>query len=750
MATFYFYLNEKLEQQGPFNSAEIRQLIRDGVIVPTTHFRTDKMDRWIHAYNIKDAFPGYDPTQPTKPPAVPKRWGYRATMDLVRNPVLIIAILVFGIAVPLQLFRSFMQSHPSVPIQIAAPDIRGKSITELSLEETEVRIREILESDLELAHMIEENPGLLVAIREDLSLLERIYEARIAWSDKQKAEAGEDPEVRVVARHNPSNTNASNRVAIRWDSPLGELYQGIMGPTKALKPRAISLTDLGLPDGRFYLGPSDKLLLSPFGPEYYYLNKGKLYALPAVSIEMGPFDKDTSSAKYIPIGAVNDYSQISTNFQWTASAVRHRAGRSDCRIFYADLQRWSRIGQYNSAEPVRRGAELGPFDVYESDIQGREYGGSMGPLPIESDFQLFGDADFVLYMKAEFPPLALHDVNQGLTSRAARIVVCERIGDSNSQLRLYDAISGKPIGDPCPVGPLYNSNSKERAPPLRSLAFSYDGNLIVGLKYDGTLALFRAKGISPMSTISDICMRSDFDSMGSIMDSIGLFGPTVRMAVHPHRDLFLAYDDGDLAIVDLIQAKVIKRIRVPGMVRAYSWANSGRSIVAASTTGQVFRWSASTYELQSQVLLAGYGPWVVASNFSYDGAKLTAVFSQTVVGGKVLSQFPPVRYLFVWDLETPHEVVEMTDNHIRGHLKTPVHGLGSTYSGEFVAIHHYNSECCLAVALLKDSKLYSIPLSYIETGIEQILLLDSLVERPREFSFPLYPLKMGPEEFNLN
>jgi len=269
--------------------------------------------------------------------------------------------------------------------------------------------------------------------------------------------------------------------------------------------------------------------------------------------------------------------------------------------------------------------------------------------------------------------------------------------------------------------------------------------MIAGLKQDGTLDLFRTNGLSHISTISDICTKSD--GRPHMVEIIG--GSTLRMAVHPHRDLFLAYDDGDLAIVDLIEGKVIQRIRVPGVARAYSWSKSGLSIVAASTTGQVFRWSASTYELESQVLLAGYGPWTTSSNFSYDGSKLTAVFCEKVFGGA--GELPPVQYLLVWDLEVPNNLSQMTDNHIRGHLKAPVHGLGSTYSGEFIAIHHYaRNKSPLAVSLLKEGSVHTIPLAYIETGIEQIILLDSLVERPTEFFFPLYPGGSGSEDFSAN
>jgi hypothetical protein len=80
-----FYIRIAGEEQGPVGAAELRQLVRSGVLTRSDHVRESESTQWLPATKIRGAWPEDQTFSPASPP-VPSPAADRAEVDHAFDP----------------------------------------------------------------------------------------------------------------------------------------------------------------------------------------------------------------------------------------------------------------------------------------------------------------------------------------------------------------------------------------------------------------------------------------------------------------------------------------------------------------------------------------------------------------------------------------------------------------------------------------------------------------------------------------
>lgn len=211
MQLLLYYLDERNEQHGPYNSRQVASLWHSREIGPNTLVRTDRMNEWVPITTLEDYVPGFyvegDPSS-----IQPKRiqhWGYRVFKHCLKNAFLYLIGLAMAIGILRQIYTDLALDWIFPANKLPTPAME---------------IKEGFDPD---NYRSSEN-------------LPQVYHGEVT---------ARPPMITLV--QNPG------RERFRPSSLEGQINRALLGQPKCIKPSKIVPLPANLPFGRFYLQAYD-------------------------------------------------------------------------------------------------------------------------------------------------------------------------------------------------------------------------------------------------------------------------------------------------------------------------------------------------------------------------------------------------------------------------------------------------------------------------------------------------------------
>lgn len=487
MPLLFYYLDEDDNQRGPLTADEVRELIRAGVIGPLTRFRSERMDRWGYAFNIKGMFPDYDPHQPKKPAARPRRWGYRAAVGLLKNPVAIFAIVV-ACGMLVQAYRSL-----AVP-WLFPPNVMPSPIASAEDEEALNRGRV--------------SPGPSPGGAEDATGGGNLFGG--APSDTE----GSGPSGNLFAGGEPAEprrVTARKRAVPDGNSLPGEVHRGLMGELWCLKPDRMFPLPAEFPDGKFYFRThDDSVVFSASDPEVDL--SPNPYHLSAVMLR-----QFSDSEVDYPVCNLTGYGQ-------TNSQLSTFVGPLDGMLVAGSTFDWRKLAPVDLRLNIERKTGLRIVDR----------SGPLGRFPMIASAGEYNDQQI-----ACADVFCSHPTGDELVDFATSVI----------RLRVFSWPGGRLLAkqESLPLN-LQIKMDKHAASVIQQLAFSPDGEYLATLNSLGRIVVYQASSLKRLFAVEGVTMAGPFIKGGR---SQQLAFSSHRLSFAPYDDVLLATDRGRLTLIDV-------------------------------------------------------------------------------------------------------------------------------------------------------------------------------------------------------
>lgn len=498
MAQLYYYLDDDEKQHGPFGAADIRKLIKIGAIGPMTHFRTDKMNCWVYAFNIKGMFPEFNPHEPTAPAAREKPWGYRALVGLVRNPVRIFGIILV-VGMVLQAYRSLAVPWLFPPNQQAAPKIdRGELFTRLGGGAT----------------------------------------SRSSSAASHSTDGGNDPSASKPT--NAKQPQGSQRKIPDGNSPAGEIHRGIMGDQWCIKPDRMFTLPESLPEGRFFFEQYNSKVIFAATDGKETLNRS---VWPLASSKQSDFANSYDPEFYL--GHIKSYAQADRFFSGFVAPVENA-------VLFGRVDDWKKLSAAKRRLNFTINSNLGIVTknrAYPINFVTLAMTGEPGRYRIAiSDWDYASPAE---KRSAEQNPDALAVVaahrlrlltwpgGQPLADKTGHSVGFATLGKEDESLR----------------------GALEGVAPYKQLAFSPQGDYLAGMAVNGQVDIYSGKTLDYLFTVEGVHMGGPYIENSSADQFVAhrlCFSPdSHRLLLHDRGSLALC----DLRTEQVVRIRLPGRIQ---------------------------------------------------------------------------------------------------------------------------------------------------------------------------------------------
>ncbi len=670
MGQLFYYRNKDDQQRGPFTPKQMRELIRIGEILPLTGVRTDRMKRWVHAFNLKNAFPDYVPPQ-EQPSPPKKRWGTRYAIHLLKNPLSIVCLLML-IGIVFAAYRSLELPWLFPPNKMPSPVVNRDDFTK----------------DDTLAPSGDDD-------------IDRVPEReRVAVTTEQ-------------AKARPSDQVSGNSTA-------GQIHRGIMGEQWCIKPcRMFELPD-ALPEGRFFFESDKAHVLFSCRSPLVDLNPNA-WPLPGLALaDYGEFAVEHAICR------ISSYSQTNRHFSVIASTL-------DGLLVQGRLTDWKKLAGYQTRNNFQLGTELrfiepqqvqptanGPWDYMKR------------PNPIES--QRATEVTIAItgqYGREKVAISAMYrDNSRGTREPESQLERFHRLTVISPQGRLLAKTQGPTLSARFNAVPSDDRlAAMEDALPYVELTFSRNGDYLAGYKPTGEIDVLHADTLQLLFTVPGVHMGGPYHPESQV--SVHPFAGH-RLSFSKRQDLLLANDRGQVVLID-IRTEKVHRYPLRAAVQACCFGDDGRILAASTDTGEVYRIDPKTAQVVSKALLAGLGPLTTSLNFSADGDYLSGIFDEAVLTGKGkdVQRISAVKYAMFWELRYLDNPGSRMTNHAIWSCQKGYRKQYPGRGGAFVGFTRpANSALIVAIYDPQENEYDAMPLrALVPEAQKNAILLHALVER---------------------